>query len=127
MNCSETEEVIHAYLDGELDLVRSLAVEQHLRDCPRCAAAQEDLKSLRANIAAGSLYFNAPAGLERRVRTALRQENREQALPERVRWHWSWNWSGILTPLGAAALALVIALPVALRHSAQDRLGDEIG
>ncbi|MGH9968050.1 MAG: anti-sigma factor family protein [Pyrinomonadaceae bacterium] len=29
--------LIHAYLDGELDLVRSLDIESHLHDCQTCA------------------------------------------------------------------------------------------
>jgi len=39
MNCKEVEEVIHGYLDGELDLVRSVAVEEHLKTCAACTRA----------------------------------------------------------------------------------------
>jgi len=28
---------LHGYLDGELDLVRSLEIEEHLKTCPDCA------------------------------------------------------------------------------------------
>ena len=38
MNCSEVQPLIDAYIDGELDLVTSAAVERHLKDCPNCDA-----------------------------------------------------------------------------------------
>ena len=126
MNCTETEELIHGYVDGELDLIRSLAVEQHLKDCSRCAAIHEDWKSLHKTIGAGSLYFNTPPGLERRVRAAVRHASREEVKTGGPWWRWSLSWPSILAPLGAAALALVIALPVSTRHAAQDRLSAQI-
>ena len=30
LSCQRTQELIHGYLDGELDLARSLEVEQHM-------------------------------------------------------------------------------------------------
>jgi len=78
MNCNETKEIIHGYLDGEVDPVRSMAIEQHLKDCPACAAAHREQQSLRTAIAQGSLYFNAPKGLEKRVRSAVRQASKAE-------------------------------------------------
>jgi anti-sigma factor RsiW len=71
MNCKDTEQFIHGYLDGELDLVRSLEVEQHLNECPQCAHSHRTQQSLRASLASGALYFEAPKGLEKRTRSAL--------------------------------------------------------
>src|SRR6266699_1071549 len=48
MNCNETYPLLHAYADGELDLVRSLDVERHLKTCPACAAARDSIQSLRS-------------------------------------------------------------------------------
>src|SRR5262245_20983007 len=124
MNCKETEEVIHGYLDGELDLVRSLAIEQHLKDCPVCARAYAELQSLRTSIARGSLGFNAPKVLERRVHSALRKASRAEGRVEAGRWNW--NWQRILGPVAATALVLLIALPMMTRHSREDRLVQEI-
>jgi anti-sigma factor RsiW len=128
MNCKDTQEVIHGYLDGELGLVRSLAVEQHLKDCPVCAQVHRAEQSLRTVIAAGSLYFNAPKGLELRVRSAVRQATKGEARADgrRQRWAWTWNSPAILTPLAATALVLFLALPVVTRHSGEERLLQEI-
>jgi anti-sigma factor RsiW len=62
-----------AYLDTELDLVRSLEVERHLADCPACAAELSGLESLRVAIQAAPLRHAPPRGLEGRVRTSLRR------------------------------------------------------
>jgi len=35
MNCEEATERMHGYLDGELDLITSQTIEEHLRGC-RC-------------------------------------------------------------------------------------------
>ena len=50
MNCAEIRLLLHAHADGELDLVRSLELEQHLRACAACAAEKKSLQSLRARL-----------------------------------------------------------------------------
>ena len=37
MSCKEVQRFIDAYEDGELDLVTSVQVEDHLRECPTCS------------------------------------------------------------------------------------------
>jgi anti-sigma factor RsiW len=126
VNCHDAQNLIHAYLDSELDLASSLAVEGHLRDCPACAALQERLRGLRAAVQAGSLSYTAPPDLGGRIRSAVR---RAGGLPPARR-------APVWGPLGlAAALAagLVLAvgstvlfLVVRSRSSAEDRLSHEI-
>jgi anti-sigma factor RsiW len=70
MNCEDARRLIAAYSDGELDLVRSLEVEEHLRSCDSCAAAHENLRALKQ--AAQSAYFPEPAGLRESVLAAVR-------------------------------------------------------
>jgi len=38
MTCTETEILLHALLDGELDAGHAREVEAHVADCPHCAA-----------------------------------------------------------------------------------------
>jgi anti-sigma factor RsiW len=70
MNCEDARQLIAAYSDGELDLVRSLEVEEHLRGCDSCVSARENLRALKE--AAHSAYFPAPAGLRESVLAAVR-------------------------------------------------------
>ena len=99
MNCTETQEVIHAYLDGELDPAHNLAVEQHLQECAACARSYRGQQSLRTVMAGRSLYFDAPKGLEKRLRSAVRQASKAVAPRWRWRWEWNWAWPRVLAPL----------------------------
>jgi len=65
LSCQTTQELFHAYVDGELDLARSLEVEQHLEECQVCAIAYRNQTALRAAFKDGSLYHSAPPRLEK--------------------------------------------------------------
>lgn len=71
MNCQETRELIHAYADGELDLVKNLQIEQHFQDCPACAQAHADIRQVRTAIQEASLYYPTPPELRGRIRESL--------------------------------------------------------
>lgn len=79
MNCEEARRLIAAYSDGELDLVRSLEVEEHLRGCASCASAHENFQALKQ--AARSAYFHAPDGLLESVLAAVRASG---SIPQNV-------------------------------------------
>jgi anti-sigma factor RsiW len=102
MNCREVEELIHGFVDKELDLVRNLEIERHLHDCPACLGTHERLCAMRTAVIDRSLYFQAPAGLEDRLRARLRKASKPDA---RV-WTFpsSSRWIGL-----AAALVLCVA------------------
>ena len=125
MNCKETQEVIHGYLDDELDLVHNLAVEQHLKECAACAQSLQREQSLRKAMANRSLYFEAPKWLEKRVRSAVRQASKAES-----HWSWgrafTWGWPRVLVPLAAAAVVLLVTVPSLMRPSTEDRLSQEI-
>jgi anti-sigma factor RsiW len=101
--------MIHPYVDGELDLMKSLDVETHMRDCIRCAAAHRNVMALRSAIHENGTYFRAPADLERRIRSELSQP---QVAARRV---WMSGW------MTAAAAVVVIACTI---WFATHRLGD---
>jgi len=96
VNCQETQTLIHGYLDGELDLVNSLKVEEHLQDCRSCSQEQANHQTLRDALRGGGLYFQPPASLRKRVLSNVEQASRHSAAPRAPRWSWSW--------LGAAAV-----------------------
>jgi anti-sigma factor RsiW len=87
MSCQEARELLHGYLDGELDLSAALEFESHLRGCSACDRAYANQIILRSAIRSQAPYFKAPASLKRSVRP--------------MRW---------MAPLAlAAALALMLA------------------
>jgi anti-sigma factor RsiW len=79
VNCEETRNLIHGYVDGELDLVRSLEIEQHLHECAACSEAHGGLQSLRASLRAGALYLTPPPSLKRRIQASLRKIDRTKS------------------------------------------------
>jgi anti-sigma factor RsiW len=36
MSCQEIQTLLHGHVDGELDLLRSLEMNQHLQECAAC-------------------------------------------------------------------------------------------
>lgn len=126
MSCEETKNHLHAYLDGELDFVRSLEFEEHLKGCAQCSLARQEYQSLRAAVAEPSLYFQAPRGLERHVRSAVRKAARAET--SRPAWSWTWSWKAPtwLVPFAAAALVTVVTLHVWTQHWTEDQKMQEI-
>jgi anti-sigma factor RsiW len=105
MTCEDARTLVHAYVDGEIDLVRSLEVESHLSSCEACAREQASLRALRSAFGNGALYHEAPARLERRWRAAMRDALRvEQGRGFAFR---HFGWAGAV-----AAAILLIAIIV---------------
>jgi len=124
LSCQTAQEFIHAYVDGELDLARSLEVAQHMQECEVCASAYRNQTALRSAFKDSSLYYSAPEKLEKRIRSSLRRE----AKSELGRRSFGWRW----LPIGVAAtLVLLMALVIwrtlpGLRPSADELLAQEI-
>jgi len=118
VNCHEAQEMIHAYVDDQLDLVKTLDMEKHLRDCSQCAAVHRNIVALRSSIRDGSLYFRAPPSLERRIRSSVLKNSPAKRTP------WSRTWLA-----AAAALAIATSAWLAMRErgdSAQGLLASEV-
>ena len=73
MSCEDCQILLDAYVDGELDLVRSLEIETHLETCRSCVLSVENKNTLGTALRADSLYYRPPAGLETKVAAALRR------------------------------------------------------
>ncbi len=94
MTCEEVRDLLSPYADGELDLVRSLAIERHLADCRDCAAALDGLRALSARLADPALYYQAPPGTVMRFRVLMRPR--------------SFPWGGVIS-MAAASLLVAAA------------------
>ena len=86
MNCHDAQNVMHGYLDGELDPSVSLQFEQHVGECPACSKALAEQQGMQAAMKADSLYFKAPANLQDRLRASLKKQS--GARPVRFPWRW---------------------------------------
>jgi anti-sigma factor RsiW len=76
VTCEEAGSLLHAYIDGELDVVKSLEIEAHLSGCLTCTQEQANLRTLRTVFSSTALYHETPARLKREVRAALQNARR---------------------------------------------------
>jgi anti-sigma factor RsiW len=106
MQCQESKKVLDAYVDNELDLVQSVAVEEHLAECRDCSRKVEDRRALSAAIHRADLRFTAPPDLVKGVRKALRLS---EATTLSEKWLWFKN-----AALGFAAATIVFLLAAAV-------------
>jgi anti-sigma factor RsiW len=113
MTCADVRHLLHVYADGELDPVRSLEVEEHLRTCPACSQACGRLRALRGVLAAEPLRYKAPPHVHKAIRTSLRAAERAET-PPRLPWRL----------LAVAACLAVVALTT---WWAVGRLGSAFG
>jgi anti-sigma factor RsiW len=114
--------LLHAYLDSELDLVRSLELEEHLKICPDCAQEIWTQQTLRQGMRSGNLYHRAPAGLGARIRAALPRESKMVEMPRPNVWNW-------LAVAAAILVALVLTwrwMPSFLGRTGTDLLAQEV-
>lgn len=122
MNCKETQKLLDAYADGELDLVKTLEVEQHFQDCQVCSRTYQNQRTLRTAINTGFLYYEAPANLRRRVRSALAKTEGVGLFP-RVS---AWGWQGVGIALTLVAIISLSLVSILRNPSAEDLLAQEI-
>jgi len=102
VNCHETQELLHAYLDGELDVVSDVALAHHIEQCPACAQAYHSQQTLRAALRTSALAFPPPAHVPQRIQSAVRRASRTDT-HARV-------WTGPWLRVGAAFAAGVLLM-----------------
>jgi anti-sigma factor RsiW len=100
VDCARTQNLMHAYLDRELDLVRHLEIEQHLQDCTACSQTYESLQALKRGLGADEMYFKAPDHLRERLQSSMRPAEAPRRVVRRLPWR--------AASLVAAAAALLV-------------------
>ena len=128
MSCKEAESLLDGYVDRELDLVKSLEIESHLRACPACARIRENHLALRSALQSGPLYAAAPEGLHKRIHGALLE--REKRAGRRTRSLFSWWWSSRGLAVAASLLLIAVATwrvrPALRPPPAEDSIAREV-
>lgn len=114
--------LLHAYLDSELDLVRSLELEEHLKTCPDCAQEIWTQQTVRQGLRGANLYHRAPVGLEARIRAALPREGKVIEMPRRN----LWNWVAVAAAIVVALVLTWRMMPSFLGRSQSDLLAQEV-
>ncbi|HXL25470.1 MAG TPA: zf-HC2 domain-containing protein [Chthoniobacterales bacterium] len=71
MNCEETLALLDAYFDNELDLTKTLAIEEHLRNCASCRSQYELRVALRHRLKDPDLRYSTPHDFADQIRKKL--------------------------------------------------------
>ena len=102
--------LLHAYLDDELDLVRSMELEDHLAECGDCANEVASYRALREGVQAADLRYQPSSEFRSRLLKELEQEERPQptVIHRRIP-RWSWAAVAALLLLASAALVLDVS------------------
>ncbi len=103
MDCTETQRLLHAYLDAELDMTDTLEVEQHIQKCPACLQTYNNYQALRTAIKTSSLYFQAPEKLRKSIGSSVRKANTTVFISQVT------SWRGL-----SIAAALILAMFLSL-------------
>ena len=111
--CPDQTISLNSLLDGELDAVNVLAVENHLKTCAACNEEFQRLQALRAVVTGSGVAHTAPASLRDRIEASLG----EAAAPMPISWVrrdrralTAWATSATLGAM-AAGFAAFIVLP----------------
>jgi len=137
--------LVHAYIDDELDLVRSMEVEDHLAECADCAGQVASYRALRAGIGAHALRYSAPAQFRASLLEEIGKESfsepslenglkkKPDALPRASFSPWAnlripiWNWAALAACLAIAVGALFFGVHQRREHNlSQEIVADHV-
>jgi anti-sigma factor RsiW len=76
MNCEETLTLLDAYFDNELDLAKTIAIEEHLRSCASCRSQYELRIALRDRLKDPDLRYAIPKDFAHQIRKKLSLSSR---------------------------------------------------
>lgn len=109
MTCSESEQLMMADVDGELDATTLARLRAHLATCAECRTAHAALTDLHADIRRHAPTHLAPAHLRQQIIAALpRTPPRRRA----ATWPWAWINLGAAAAFGTAfATMLTLHMP----------------
>jgi len=106
VTCELSQNLLHAYFDGELDAMGAAEFERHLESCPDCEARLAAEEKLRSALAGAQLYERAPETLRRKLQISLPKAAVPPPLKDtRSSLEKSWRWLAI-----AASVILAVLL-----------------
>lgn len=114
MTCQDAGRLIAAYVDGELDGARRLAVERHLTACGDCRNREADLQTigelLRATAALTPTPIEDLRGLAAGVVSRIGAEDEQSFRAKCARAFEDWHWVAVGSGAFSAAFATVFVV-----------------
>jgi len=126
MNCAESEILLHALIDGELDAGHARQVEAHVATCSACAEKLASFRAMRKAMSGAALKEAAPPHLRSRIEQSLTPPA-PAAVPARsfFRPTRRWFFGGFALGAGlSAAVAAGIVLTIVPKNKGQEIADD---
>jgi anti-sigma factor RsiW len=126
MDCKQAELLIHAYVDGELDLSGALTLEAHLKGCAQCRAKRDEISALSRQLRAELERYSAPKELRERLALATPTPARA---PSSASSHRRWDrrqFMALAASVVVAVLSSSGATYWAVRPSLSPRIAEEV-
>src|SRR5690349_19762423 len=82
MQCQESKKVLDAYVDNEVDVLQSVALEEHLAGCADCSQTLKSRRALKGAIQNADLRYTAPPELVSAIRKNLRFSEEKSDSPK---------------------------------------------
>jgi len=119
MNCTDAKQLIHPYLDKELDAANATQVEQHLRNCGPCQHELNELRELGSLIKDQLPRKKAPDSLRTSILAGLEKEQLVKVVnPSILRL----SWLPKSIALAASVLLAVFAVVSFNQHQSETAL-----
>jgi anti-sigma factor RsiW len=119
MQCEESKKILDAYVDNEVDVVQSVALEEHLADCPDCSKTVQARRALRNAIQDSNLRYTAPPELAKSVRKSLHLPVEKAPSPV-------WQWFKPAFAGFATATAICAVIMALILHQLRFQPGPEL-
>lgn len=114
MTCQDARRLFDAYADGELDLVHTVAIDEHIGVCRECRQKSTAYADLHRAMQQPELYWQPPDDLIRRVRAVV--------IPGRI----IGGRRALLSGLAAAASIALVFGVLSVRRAPDDALAQEV-
>jgi anti-sigma factor RsiW len=127
MNCDESEVLLHALIDGELDAGHARDVETHVASCQGCGDKLAAFRTMHEVMSAASLKETAPAHLRNRVEALMATPAsrvvsiRQFMQPTRRSFFGGFAMGSVLSAAVAASLVLTV-----IRRDQEQTIAEEV-
>ncbi|MBV8571767.1 MAG: anti-sigma factor [Acidobacteriaceae bacterium] len=126
MSCHQTRQWLDAYFDGELDLVRTLEFEEHLKDCGECRDARDGYDTLRQSLQTPGVYHKAPEALQQKIRTHLRHATAVHQMPSTFAASPAWRLLAAAASIAIVVIVTALSVEWARSHSSKEILAQQV-
>ena len=124
MKCQQAQDLLHAYVDEELDLSAQVLLDTHLQSCVPCATQLQAVRGLRTAMQGATLGYRAPAELTIRIQQQIKKESTPHFFNSPHRFAIAASW--IVVAVVSWQAALFVATPSVNELYQQDVINNHV-